>query len=101
MVSPVAPWSLYVLRCGDGSLYTGIAVDVQARLAAHARGRGARYTRGRGPLALAAKAGCRDRTLALRAEHAFKRLTRADKEAVLARPRGLVGFVARVRAASR
>jgi predicted GIY-YIG superfamily endonuclease len=91
----VSIWSLYVLRCGDGSLYTGIAVDVAQRLAAHAAGRGARYTRGRGPLTLAAKTRCRDRSVALRAEHAFKQLTRAEKDAVLARPRGLAGFVRR------
>jgi putative endonuclease len=88
-------WFLYVLRCGDGSLYTGIATDVVARLAAHAAGRGARYTRGRGPLTIAAKARCRDRSTALKVEYAFKQLSRADKDAVLARPRGLVGFVAR------
>ena len=92
----VTKWSLYVLHCGDGSLYTGITVDVAQRLATHAAGRGARYTRGRGPLTLAAKASCRDRSSALRAEHAFKQLTRAAKDAVLARPRGLVGFVRRV-----
>lgn len=89
-------WSLYVLSCGDGSLYTGIAIDVAQRLAAHEAGRGARYTRGRGPLTLAAKARCRDRSAALRAEWAFKRLTRKEKDAILARPRGLVGFVRRV-----
>lgn len=40
-------WSLYILRCGDGTLYTGIAVDVQARLEQHCNGKGAKYTRGR------------------------------------------------------
>jgi len=92
----VTVWSLYVLRCGDGSLYTGIAVDVALRLEAHTAGRGARYTRGRGPLTLAAKTRCRDRSAALRAEHAFKQLTRAEKDSVLARPRGLLAFVRRV-----
>ena len=43
-------WHLYLLRCGDGTLYCGIAVDVAARLKQHAEGKGAKYTRGRGPL---------------------------------------------------
>ena len=45
-------WKVYILRCGDGSLYTGIAVDVEHRLAVHRSGKGAKYTRGRGPLEL-------------------------------------------------
>lgn len=90
-------WSVYVLRCGDATLYTGVAVDVERRLAQHREGRGARYTRGRGPLALVARARCRDRSEALRVELAFKRLARVEKDAVLARPRGLAGFVRRVR----
>lgn len=92
----MTPWSLYVLSCGDDSLYTGIAIDVQSRLEQHSEGKGARYTRGRGPLTLKAKAGCRDRSIALRAEHAFKQLSRREKDAILSRPRGLIGFVARI-----
>ena len=92
-----ADWSIYVLSCGDGSVYTGIARDVLARLSQHIAGKGARYTRGRGPLALLAKAKVGERGAALRVEHAFKQLARADKDAVLARPRGLVGFVRRTR----
>ena len=45
-------WYLYILSCGDGSLYTGITTDVEKRLEAHRQGRGAKYTRGRGPLTL-------------------------------------------------
>ena len=45
-------WFVYILRCGDGTLYTGITDDVQARFQAHASGKGAKYTRGRGPLEL-------------------------------------------------
>lgn len=92
---------LYVLRCADGSLYTGIADDVAARLEKHASGKGAKYTRGRGPLTLVAKTRCRDRSLALRAELAFKRLSRSDKELVLARPRGLLAFVRKIVASAR
>jgi putative endonuclease len=86
-----APYSVYVLRCADGSLYTGIARDVGQRLAQHEAGRGARYTRGRGPLALCAARRCVDKGAALRVEAAFKRLSRARKEALLS-DHGLASF---------
>jgi putative endonuclease len=75
-------WFVYLVRCADGTLYTGIALDVRARLAAHEAGRGARYTRGRGPLVLCATRRCASRGEALRLEHAVKRLPRAAKEAL-------------------
>ena len=74
-----ASWFLYVLRCGDGTLYTGIALDVAARFQAHAEGRGARYTKGRGPLELVHQAAIGSRSEALKAERAFKALPRAKK----------------------
>ncbi len=74
------PWHLYVLRCADGTLYCGITNDLQRRLAQHARGTGARYTRGRGPLQLARSWPAVSQSAALKAEHAFKRLTRDAKE---------------------
>ncbi len=74
-----APWFLYVLRCGDGTLYTGIALDVEARLEAHRAGRGARYTKGRGPLELVHAEPIGSRSDALKAERAFKALPRAQK----------------------
>lgn len=92
-------WWLYVLRCGDGSLYTGIALDVAARFAAHEGGKGARYTRGRGPLVLLAKARVGARGDALSVERAFKRLARVDKDATVGRARGLSTFVRRAKAA--
>lgn len=92
-------WWLYVLRCGDGSLYTGIALDVGARFAAHAAGKGARYTRGRGPLVLVRRARVGDRGDALSVERRFKGLSRREKDEVLGRPRGLAGFVRRAKAA--
>ncbi|AUX39986.1 excinuclease ABC subunit C [Sorangium cellulosum] len=79
-----AAWHVYILRCGDGSLYTGIARDVEARLAQHAAGRGARYTRGRGPLALVHVETAGDKGEALRREAAIRRLGRAGKEALAA-----------------
>ena len=77
-------WHVYVLRCGDGSFYTGIARDVEARLAQHASGRGARYTRGRGPLALVHVEPAATKGDALRREAAIRKLRRAGKEALVA-----------------
>lgn len=76
-------WSVYILRCGDGSLYTGVAVDVQARLKMHRSGKGAKYTRGRGPLELVYTEECSDKSEALKRELSIKALTRAEKENLL------------------
>ena len=76
-------WELYILRCGDGSLYTGIARDAEKRLAAHRSGKGAKYTRGRGPLTLVYRELCADHSGALRREYAIKRLTRTEKEQLI------------------
>jgi putative endonuclease len=76
-------WYLYIARCADGSLYTGIARDVAERLALHDAGKGARYTRGRGPLVLCAKRRCETQGDALRLELAVKRLVRQEKERLL------------------
>lgn len=73
------PWFVYMLRCADDTLYTGITDDVQRRLEAHESGKGAKYTRGRGPLTLVYQEKCEDHSTALRREHAIKRLTRAEK----------------------
>ena len=72
-------WWVYILRCGDGTLYTGTAADVERRLAAHRRGRGAKYTRGRGPLAVVYREECPDQGSALRREAAIKKLSRQEK----------------------
>ena len=76
-------WFVYVLACGDGSLYTGVARDVSARLEAHRTGKGARYTRGRGPLELVHVEEATSRGDALRRELAIKRLSRAQKDELL------------------
>ena len=76
-------WYLYILRCGDGSLYTGITTDVEKRLEAHRSGKGAKYTRGRGPLELVYREECGDHSAALKREIAVKRLQRHDKEALI------------------
>lgn len=75
---------VYILRCGDDSLYTGTARDIAARLALHAAGKGAKYTRSRGPLTLVCQEGPMTVSRALRREHQLKQLTRPQKEAFVA-----------------
>jgi putative endonuclease len=94
-------WFVYVVECADGSLYTGIARDVAARLAAHEAGRGARYTRGRGPLKLLRTRRCSGHGDALRLEWAFKVLSRTEKAALLASPRKFSAFARRVAVSAR
>jgi predicted GIY-YIG superfamily endonuclease len=77
------PWVVYLLRCGDGTLYCGIATDVEARLTAHGCGKGAKYTKGRGPLALIHSEDCPDKSSALRRERQIKRMSRAVKLALV------------------
>jgi putative endonuclease len=79
----MSEWFLYVLRTGDGALYTGVATDVRRRLAEHHAGRGSRYLRGRGPLAIVYQRKLGQRSLALCAEHSLKRRTKAQKEALV------------------
>ncbi|MBU6303510.1 MAG: GIY-YIG nuclease family protein [Verrucomicrobia bacterium] len=81
---PSSAWFLYVLRCGDGSLYCGVTTDVTRRLHQHATGTGARYTRGRGPLSVAATWEMESRSSVLKAEAAFKTLPRWLKEQAIA-----------------
>ncbi len=73
-------WYLYLLRCGDGSLYCGITTDVQARLERHRRGKGAKYTRGRGPLEVVYTEECDDHSAALKREIWVKALSREEKQ---------------------
>lgn len=82
-----ATWSVYLLRCDDGSLYTGIATDVARRVAEHEGGaRGARCLRGRGPLTLVFQREIGDRRAASRVEYRIKRLSKAEKESCLRDP---------------
>lgn len=76
-------WYLYILQCGDGSLYTGITTDVEKRLEMHRSGRGAKYTRGRLPLELKYREECGTHSEALRRELEVKRLSRAEKLALI------------------
>jgi putative endonuclease len=78
--SDAGSWLVYMLLCGDGTLYTGISNNLEGRLRAHRLGRtGARYTRGRGPLRLVFVETASDRASASRREAAIKRLARKEK----------------------
>ncbi|CAM3921293.1 GIY-YIG nuclease family protein [Corallococcus soli] len=83
-----AAWTVYMLRCRDGTLYTGATNNLERRLATHGRGKGAAYTRARLPVTLVWSEPAEDRGAALRREAAIKRLTRADKLRLFARRPG-------------
>ena len=70
---------VYILKCADGTLYTGWTTDLERRLQAHNSGRGAKYTRGRRPVRLAYREEQSDRSAAQKREAAIRRLSRADK----------------------
>ena len=72
-------WQLYILACKDGSLYTGITNDVQARVAAHEQGTGAKYTRGRGPFEVMYTESFPSRSEASKRELAVKKLSKEQK----------------------
>ena len=76
-------WYVYILRCGDGTLYTGITDDVDRRLAGHRAGKGAKSTRGRGPLEVVYTQEVPDKSAALKREIAIKKLTRQEKERLI------------------
>ena len=78
-------WYVYIVRCADDSLYTGITTDVERRVAQHNAGEGARYTRGRGPVALVYREVVKDRTEALKREHAIKKMPIGKKRALIDR----------------
>jgi len=84
-------WFLYILRCADETLYTGITTDLTRRVAEHNSGRGARYTAGRRPVALLAAWRFPNRGAAQRAEARFRRLSRTRKLALIAQELPLEG----------
>jgi predicted GIY-YIG superfamily endonuclease len=79
----MATYSVYIVACADGSLYTGVATDVLRRLEEHRSGKGAKYTRGRAPLRLVYSEVCGTRSVAQKREAAIKRMTRAEKETLV------------------
>ena len=72
-------WVVYILKCADETLYTGITNDLPARMAAHSEGRGAKYTKGRAPFTLIYQESCPDRSAASKRERAIKKLPRSEK----------------------
>jgi len=78
-------WTVYILRCGDGTLYTGCTNDLTRRIKAHQKGRGAKYTRSRLPVVLAYSEPAADKSQALRREAAIKRLSRQEKLNLMAK----------------
>ena len=95
VVSARGGWVLYVLRCRDDTLYCGITNDLPRRLEQHQRGRAARYTRGRGPVVLLKSWTAAGVSAALKAERAFKKLGRTEKEKRI-RSRGRSDEIARL-----
>ncbi len=73
------PWFVYIVRCSDGSLYTGIAVDVEARIKAHNSGMGAKYTKPRRPVILLYQEMLDNQSEATKREYAIKKLSRRQK----------------------
>jgi len=78
-----APWFVYLVECSDGTLYCGVTTDISRRLAEHNRGTASRYTRGRGPVSLVARASCPDRASAQVLEAVGKKLPREKERAFL------------------
>ena len=72
-------WLVYILQCGDGTLYTGITDDLPRRLEMHRAGKGAKYTRGRAPLTLVYQEGAASYSEALKREYSIKQFSRAEK----------------------
>ncbi|HEY2509564.1 MAG TPA: GIY-YIG nuclease family protein [Polyangiaceae bacterium] len=99
--STTSRWFVYVARCADSTLYVGVARDVASRIEAHNAGRGAKYTRGRGPVRAIAVRACACQGDALRLERALKRLPRARKLELAASLRALGAFARAVAAKRR
>ena len=76
-------WCVYILKCKDSTLYTGMTDDFEKRLAAHRSGKGAKYTRGRAPLEPVYIEFCEDHSSAAKREYAIKQLTREQKLALI------------------
>jgi putative endonuclease len=83
-MSASKPWFLYLIECADGSIYTGITVDVAARYEAHCNGTGARYTRSHAPVKLLGFESHPDRSSASKAEYRIKQLTAMEKRVLAA-----------------
>jgi putative endonuclease len=76
-------WICYILRCADDTLYCGITIDLEKRIAAHNQGTAAKYTRARGPVELVFMENCADKSVALKREMKIKGLSRTGKLALI------------------
>lgn len=96
-------WTLYIIRCADNTLYTGITTDVDRRFQEHQAGgqKAAKYLRGRGPLALIYRRRIGARSLASRVEHRIKRMSRAGKEALISDRSIMLSILNQLRAEAR
>ncbi|MDD5093623.1 MAG: GIY-YIG nuclease family protein [Dehalococcoidia bacterium] len=94
----MSEWHLYLIRCHDGSLYTGITTDVDRRFAEHQgkNGEGAKWLRGRGPLLLVFQEKLESRSLALRVESKVKKLSKAKKEELIRTRKRLEAIIKQV-----
>lgn len=93
MCAPMTVWYLYLIRCSDNRLYTGITTDIGRRFAKHQAGKGAKALRGRGELALVFSQRIGSHSLALRTEYRVKQLRKTDKERLVSRERDLVDLI--------
>ena len=88
-------WSVYILRCNDRSLYTGISIDVQRRVIEHTSSKkGAKYLKGKAPLSLVFSSVIGDKSQALRMEHRIKKLTKENKEFLIQNPNYIKKLIA-------
>lgn len=78
-------WNVYILKCSDGTLYTGCTNDLIKRLALHNSGKGAKYTRSRLPVIIVYSETCANQSESLKRENAIKKLTRKQKDLLLSR----------------
>jgi putative endonuclease len=101
MVSTMSVWFLYLVRCRDGSLYTGITTDIARRFSQHLTGAGASYLRGRTPIALVFQRRLGSRSLALAVEYRVKHLAKPKKEALVQTGKHLDEIIERVRIGQR
>ncbi len=94
----MADWYLYLVRCRDGSLYTGISTDVARRFARHREegAAGAKYLKGRGPLTLVLKKKLGSYSLALKVEHRVKKLSKARKEELVRDGKGISRMIKQI-----
>lgn len=94
-------WSVYLLRCRDGSIYTGISTDVRRRIGEHeSGGKGAKFLRGKGPLQLVYEREVGSRSTATRLENRIKRLPSTDKSNAKVLPRRIDALLAEIEKAS-